>query len=560
MTVQSSLDAKKQLGRLFKKRMPAKLRQCSMMLKNGDEKHWPADISKKLHFQIDRLCKSCTNFDLDEPLKLLRQVDSLFKQSLEHASVPDPEKIAQLAKDLIRMASNQDRLDIIDDKCLEPGQLEQKKTNASGLLPEETIVGEQEDPLDDANQAILEKLMPSSDRPVLLMLSPSAKDTLIDALQLFGYRCKLIQQPDELEDTCEIEQPLCIIMPLPHDPLQSKKYLNISKDCSVPFIFYTTMDTLENRLMCVRSGGKGFVISPLDPQEIIVQLDRISTPLHDDPLRVLVIEDSRSQGVFCVRTLKKVGMMPKWVENPQQLMSAVQQFQPELILMDMQLPDCNGIELAQILQQHPDCSDIPVIYLSAEDDEAKRQQALATAGEGFLPKPVQAEALVQAVRHRAMRYRLSRLLQESDQLTGLINRNSFRKEIDAAVSKSHRDEVGFCIVLAEIKGLDQLRQGKGEAAAERLTLAMANLLRQRVRCSDQVARVQDGRFGLLFYDCQVEDAENVMNAIMNLWQKLMKTMIMSTETTFFWTTNKFDGENGQELYPQALKTLLAKLL
>jgi len=549
MTIQTALDARKQLGRLFLKRMPAKLRQCAMLLKKGDQKHWPAELTQKLQTQIDRLLKSCSNFELEEPVKLLTQIQSFFNESLDSALTPDSAEVLTLINALIIMASRQDRLDIVQEK---PDLADTVRQTADASAQDYS----DQEPLDKANIELLEKLLPTVDRPVLLMLAPSAQSTLVEALQLFGYRCKLLKQLDELSATCEIEQPLGIIMPLPHNPDESQFLKKIAQNCSVPFIFYATMDTLENRLMSVRSGGKGFVISPLDPQEIIIQLDRISTPLHDDPLRILVVEDSRSQGVFCVRTLKKVGMEPRWVEQPSELMSAIQEFQPELILMDMQLPDCNGIELAQILQQHPDTSNIPVIYLSAEDDEQKRQQALATAGEGFLPKPVQAEPLVNAVRHRAMRYRLTKELQESDQLTGLINRNSFRKEIEASISKSHRDAVGFCIVLVEIKGLDALRKGKGEAAAERLTLAMANLLRQRVRCSDQVARIQDGRFGILFFDCHIADAENVMQAIVGLWERLMQTMVMSAETSFIWSTTEFAGKNGQDIYTETLKTLL----
>ncbi len=562
MTIQSTTDAKKQLGRLFLKRMPAKLRQCAHLLEQGEEKQWSADSTQKLQLQINRLIKSCHNFELEEHLKILNKTQQLFNHALQHAIVPDPEQIRVLSTELINMASTQDKLDIIEKEQVKPSihlipmtpaiKPETSETKATEEIHEDTA-------LDQASIDILSKLMPTHDRPVLLILTPSAKEHIVESLQLFGYRCKLLQQSLELEATCQLEQPLAIIMPLPHSDEESESLRRIAQQSSTSFIFYTTMDTLKNRLKGVRSGGKGFLISPLESQEIILQLDRISTPLHDDPLRILVVEDSRSQGLFCVRTLKKVGMSPMWVDDPEQLMASIQQFQPELILMDMQLPDCNGIELAQILQQHSATSNIPVIYLSAEDDHEKRAQALSTAGEGFLSKPVQAEPLVKAVRHRAMRYRQTRELQESDQLTGLINRSAFRKEIDASISKALRDEVRFCIVLAEITGLDELRQGKGEAATERLTLAMANLLHQRVRCSDQVARILDGRFGILFHDCQLSDAENVMQAISALWKKLIQALVITSETSFVWTTNQFDGDNANELYPDALKQLLNKI-
>jgi PleD family two-component response regulator len=84
------------------------------------------------------------------------------------------------------------------------------------------------------------------------------------------------------------------------------------------------------------------------------------------------------------------------------------EFAPDLILMDMYLPDCTGLELAAVIRQQASYVSVPIVFLSAETNLQKQLQAMELGGDDFLTKPIAPEHLVSVVTARASRSRIVR--------------------------------------------------------------------------------------------------------------------------------------------------------
>jgi CheY-like chemotaxis protein len=78
-------------------------------------------------------------------------------------------------------------------------------------------------------------------------------------------------------------------------------------------------------------------------------------------------------------------------------LAAIKRRHPSLVLLDMQLPDIDGLELLRHLQADPDTADIPVIVVSADATEARVSQAIATGATHYLTKPVNVPVFLSAV-------------------------------------------------------------------------------------------------------------------------------------------------------------------
>ena len=78
-------------------------------------------------------------------------------------------------------------------------------------------------------------------------------------------------------------------------------------------------------------------------------------------------------------------------------LSAIRQRRPDLILLDMHLPDISGLELLRHLKQDDDTADIPVIVLSADATTARMQEALTLGAAQYLTKPVDIAGLLAAL-------------------------------------------------------------------------------------------------------------------------------------------------------------------
>ncbi|NWG86436.1 MAG: PAS domain-containing protein [Hydrogenophilaceae bacterium] len=98
--------------------------------------------------------------------------------------------------------------------------------------------------------------------------------------------------------------------------------------------------------------------------------------------------------------LEEAGMVTHAISDPAQALAAAHAFNPELIILDIYMFGCSGTELAAILRDCDRFNDVPIIFLSSEDEPAKQLQALVTGGDAFLAKPVDSEQLVALINQR----------------------------------------------------------------------------------------------------------------------------------------------------------------
>jgi two-component system, OmpR family, response regulator len=97
--------------------------------------------------------------------------------------------------------------------------------------------------------------------------------------------------------------------------------------------------------------------------------------------------------------LKKHGFSTRIAENLQGILRGVNTRPlPDMILLDIMLPDANGFAVLERLRRHPDLRHIPVVMLSSLSDPADVAKGLALGAAGYLSKPARPQALVAAAR------------------------------------------------------------------------------------------------------------------------------------------------------------------
>src|SRR5690606_39780380 len=101
------------------------------------------------------------------------------------------------------------------------------------------------------------------------------------------------------------------------------------------------------------------------------------------------------------------------LQDPSLLLETMRTFNPEVLLLDVNMPHCSGPELAQMIRLNDEWLRVPIIYLSAETDINRQMEALLKAGDDFITKPISDNALIaseysHAQRARSLRTALSR--------------------------------------------------------------------------------------------------------------------------------------------------------
>src|SRR6185503_2867230 len=111
------------------------------------------------------------------------------------------------------------------------------------------------------------------------------------------------------------------------------------------------------------AGADSFIALPAPPNEVLARIQELVDAESADPYRVLIIEDDRSQALFAESILKKAGMETQVVMDPLKAIEAVEAFKPEMILMDLYMPECDGMELTALIREREQFANTPIVFL-----------------------------------------------------------------------------------------------------------------------------------------------------------------------------------------------------
>ncbi|NCQ33129.1 MAG: response regulator, partial [Armatimonadetes bacterium] len=146
-------------------------------------------------------------------------------------------------------------------------------------------------------------------------------------------------------------------------------------------------DDLALRLRARRAGADALVVAPANVEDILRVLRAVAVPPAGDPYRVLIVEDDRAQGVFAESVLRNAGMDARVVEDPLAVLDTLQDFKPDLILMDLYMPRCNGMELTTLIREQSAFLNTPIVFLSGESDQEVQFEVIGAGADDFLAKP-----------------------------------------------------------------------------------------------------------------------------------------------------------------------------
>lgn len=171
-------------------------------------------------------------------------------------------------------------------------------------------------------------------------------------------------------------------------------------------VIYVNRGRDLNARMLALSSGADASLEGDDPEYLIARVEElVGVRERQDNLRVLVVEDDRSQAMYCEAILRKQGMDVQIAGDSRQALEAIRAFAPDLVLMDLHMPEIDGMQLTALIRETPDLALLPIVFLTGEQDEASRFNALRAGGDDYLTKPVRPRHLVTAVVTRARRAR-----------------------------------------------------------------------------------------------------------------------------------------------------------
>ncbi len=190
---------------------------------------------------------------------------------------------------------------------------------------------------------------------------------------------------------------------------------------------------------------------------------------------------------------------------------------PDLILLDVMMPGMDGLEVCRRLKADSATADIPVIFVTAQEDPADETRALGAGGVDFIIKPINRAVVRARVRtHLTLKAQadLLRSLAFIDGLTGVANRRRFDESLHVEWRHCQRGAIPLTLIMIDIDNFKHYNDLYGHQAGDACLQKVAAVIRAGLgRSHDLVARYGGEEFVCLLPDCAPQGAARKAEAL-----------------------------------------------
>lgn len=240
---------------------------------------------------------------------------------------------------------------------------------------------------------------------------------------------------------------------------------------------------------------------------------------------ILIVDDTPDNLRLLTKILESQGYIIRKSLNGRMALQAAYRYPPDLILLDINMPEMNGYEVCQQLKASKTTDQIPIIFISALDQINDKVQAFELGGQDYITKPFQELEVLMRVKNQLLikqqyqqlleqNQRLEHEIQErlkaeadirqlslTDDLTGLYNRRGFFWLANQQFKIARRTQMLCCLLFVDLDGLKQINDSLGHEIGDRMIVDTAQILKQTFRDSDIIARLGGDEFVIFVPIC-----------------------------------------------------------
>ena len=283
-------------------------------------------------------------------------------------------------------------------------------------------------------------------------------------------------------------------------------------------------DDFSIRAAAVRAGIDHVITHPIDSARLNTLLTGARAyECDDEQITVLLVDDMATAGMYWRKQFARANVNLLFETRPEAAFDAALSEAPDVILLDLYMPEMDGVDLARIFREHPQLSDVPILFMSTEERDQHRLEAKLKGGDDFLNKSIAGEDLIRMVRYRAQRYRQARAERRTDSLTGLLNHRAIIDMVDSELDRAIRQEQALSIVMIDIDKFKHINDTHGHPSGDRVIRRLSTLLNTRLRKYDGVGRYGGEEFMVVLPATTVEAAAQLIDRLREQFAELAIT-------------------------------------
>lgn len=231
---------------------------------------------------------------------------------------------------------------------------------------------------------------------------------------------------------------------------------------------------------------------------------------------VLIVDDVSSNVQTLAVMLKDFYQIKVATSGARALELATQEPIPDLVLLDVEMPEMDGYEVLKKLKATHETKNIPIIFVTGNDTAEEEEKGLLLGAADYITKPVRPGIVKARVRTQiTLKIQRDELLYIAlhDKLTGLYNRHYLTElgNLKFASSRRHGDEMS--VIMCDVDHFKAVNDTYGHLGGDKALQAMGNLLKEHKRTEDFTARYGGEEFVIVLWKCNASSAKNKAETI-----------------------------------------------
>jgi len=249
--------------------------------------------------------------------------------------------------------------------------------------------------------------------------------------------------------------------------------------------------------------------------------------------KVLVVDDDRSTRSTLRHTLQRDGFKVEEAADGSQALLMLKRMRPDVILMDAVMPVMDGFTACTLIQEMPRGRSIPVLMITALEDNNSVERAFAAGACDYIPKPIHFAVLSQRVRRIIEANQAEKRIRHlafNDVLTGLPNRTQFLDQLGRRLALAKENGESVAVLFLDLDRFKNVNDTLGHDVGDRLLIAVAQRIRRSVRNADCVARLGGDEFTVVL--SELADPAAAASAAQNICRTLAKPFQIDSHDIF----------------------------
>lgn len=264
----------------------------------------------------------------------------------------------------------------------------------------------------------------------------------------------------------------------------------------IAFTFLSAGQNAPDEASLAYAGASHFLWSPVPSDDLVdnvMRLNRLGGGGGASKPKVLTVDDDEALTSFIQTILSGEGITVEALNKPIQILNVVEQFKPDLVLLDVMMPGLSGYDVCRLLRATDKWSQMPVLFLTSKSDADGRASAFQAGATDFLSKPILAPELVSRVKAH-----LSQVVSRPTGSVpdGLLDRKGFIEGARNMASAARETQSEMAMALILVDEMLSLNIAHGLSGAEAVEAALGELLRIHFKAEALRGRWGEGGFAL----------------------------------------------------------------